>query len=135
MFRLLTYVLGSLPDEYLWSQLEPAGAVLCACLVTYRPLFTNVNLFIPTRLSSLFSLSTHGSSSQSNHRADGDHERRLQYKRPATPEFSSSMTDPDMYAKVSKHGVHVIETRQALFGNETTCEAGIGGHVWGFRTE
>ena len=28
--------------EYAWSQVEPATAILCASLVTYRPLFVNI---------------------------------------------------------------------------------------------
>lgn len=28
--------------EYAWSQVEPATAILCASIVTYRPLFVNV---------------------------------------------------------------------------------------------
>ena len=34
-------------SEYLWCQLEPSTAILCACLVTYRPLFVNINFKLP----------------------------------------------------------------------------------------
>ena len=30
----------TLISEYIWSQIEPATAIVCACIVTYRPLFT-----------------------------------------------------------------------------------------------
>lgn len=30
-------------NEYAWSQIEPSTAILCACLVTYRPLFIDMN--------------------------------------------------------------------------------------------
>ena len=33
--------------EYLWSQVEPAFAILCACMVTYRPLFVALASRIP----------------------------------------------------------------------------------------
>ena len=28
----------------MWSQIEPSAAILCACFVTYRPLFRDINL-------------------------------------------------------------------------------------------
>lgn len=37
----LTY---SLTTPYMWSQLEPTMAVVCACLTTYRPLFAGMHL-------------------------------------------------------------------------------------------
>lgn len=39
-------------SEYLWSHVEPATAIWCACLMTYRPLFANISL----RLRSVFSV-------------------------------------------------------------------------------
>ena len=43
--------------EYLWSQVEPATAILCACFITYRPLFTNINIDL-SNISGLFSKGT-----------------------------------------------------------------------------
>lgn len=37
--------------RYIWSHIEPATAILCACLVTYRPLFANLHLRLPSILS------------------------------------------------------------------------------------
>ncbi|KAL8677884.1 MAG: hypothetical protein Q9186_005726 [Xanthomendoza sp. 1 TL-2023] len=31
-------------STYMWSQIEPSAAILCACFVTYRPLFRDLNL-------------------------------------------------------------------------------------------
>lgn len=28
----------------MWSQIEPSAAILCACLVTYRPLFRDLRV-------------------------------------------------------------------------------------------
>ena len=28
----------------MWSQIEPSAAILCACIVTYRPLFRDIRL-------------------------------------------------------------------------------------------
>lgn len=36
---------------YIWSQIETALAILCACLMTFRPLFVNLNLKISQHLS------------------------------------------------------------------------------------
>lgn len=43
--------------EYLWSQVEPATAILCACIITYRPLFTDININL-SNVSGLFSKGT-----------------------------------------------------------------------------
>ena len=31
-------------SSYMWSQIEPSAAILCACIVTYRPLFRDIRL-------------------------------------------------------------------------------------------
>ncbi|KAL8687040.1 MAG: hypothetical protein Q9218_006677, partial [Villophora microphyllina] len=31
-------------STYMWSQIEPSAAILCACFVTYRPLFRNLHI-------------------------------------------------------------------------------------------
>lgn len=36
---------------YIWSHVEPGSAILCACIVTYGPLFVNLHLRIPSILS------------------------------------------------------------------------------------
>ena len=46
--------------EYTWCQVEPATTILCACVVTYRPLFTKLPLNL-SKASSLFSESGTGS--------------------------------------------------------------------------
>ncbi|MCJ1263179.1 hypothetical protein MMC22_003049 [Lobaria immixta] len=40
-------------NTYLWSHIEPATAILCACLMTYRPLFADMGL----KLQSVFGAS------------------------------------------------------------------------------
>ena len=44
----------NLLPEYAWSEAEPALAIICACMVTYRPLFANLKLDL-SRVSSIFS--------------------------------------------------------------------------------
>ncbi|KAL8788911.1 MAG: hypothetical protein Q9213_001434 [Squamulea squamosa] len=31
-------------STYMWSQIEPSAAILCACFVTYRPLFRDLHI-------------------------------------------------------------------------------------------
>lgn len=40
----LTLYTDSGASTYMWSQIEPSAAILCACFVTYRPLFRDVSL-------------------------------------------------------------------------------------------
>lgn len=42
--------IDNISTPYTWTQVESTMAVICACLITYRPLFTHLNL---TFLSSL----------------------------------------------------------------------------------
>ena len=44
--------------EYAWSQIEPATAILCACIVTYRPLFHNFHVNL-SKLSGILSYGRH----------------------------------------------------------------------------
>lgn len=37
--------------RYIWSHIEPATAILSACLATYRPLFVDLHLRLPSILS------------------------------------------------------------------------------------
>lgn len=58
--RPLTFRPVTMTVEYAWSQIEPATAILCACMVTYRPLFKNIHLTLP-KLSGILSYGRHGS--------------------------------------------------------------------------
>lgn len=42
-FQLTFYLLDTLINPYIWSQIEATMAIICACLITYRPLFTKIN--------------------------------------------------------------------------------------------
>lgn len=77
----LTDVLESLAKGYLWSQIEPASTILCACVVTYKPLFCNINPSISKRLSSILSFGKRSRSTSSGS-DDTDRGRRLQYQWP-----------------------------------------------------
>ena len=58
----------SFTTEYLWSQVEPATAILCACMVTYRPLFREVKV----GFSRLFSTHSWSSTPESDQGGDLD---------------------------------------------------------------
>ncbi|KAL8903239.1 MAG: hypothetical protein Q9207_004050 [Kuettlingeria erythrocarpa] len=111
----------SLANEYLWSQIEPATAIICACAVTYRPLFRKTSPSIPKKLSSILSFGRRGGSLGTHD--DAESQRRLQYEWPAADGLAAPMTYQEMHAKVTKHGAHVVETRQDPFGTRTTYEA------------
>lgn len=35
-------------EGYMWSQIEPSAAILCACFATYRPLFRDMRMRLPS---------------------------------------------------------------------------------------
>lgn len=97
----------SLMDEYLWSLVESATAILCACAVTYRPLFTNFGPSPLRRLSSRLGRNKDEDSGHRERRSD-EPEHDLQYQWPPARGLRSPMTYQDMYARVTKHNVHVL---------------------------
>lgn len=102
-------------------------------MVTYRPLFCNISPSISKTVSSILSFGKHGSSagSKTDDSKDGDPERRLQYNWPAAQGLHTPMTYQEMHAKVTKPGIHVVETagvhitkgRPGKSASMTTCEA------------
>ncbi|KAL8681181.1 MAG: hypothetical protein Q9186_002713 [Xanthomendoza sp. 1 TL-2023] len=96
-----------LVDEYLWSLAEPATAIFCACAVTYRPLFTTFDFSFLRSISSRLGRSEQASSGQSERERD-DPEKNLQYQWFAARGLRSPMIYQDMYAKIAKHDLHVL---------------------------
>jgi len=97
--------------EYLWTQVEPATAILCACVVTYRPLFTNLNSNI-FKLSSLFGKSGSVGSAKNSGCTNIDDDRNIQPQWPAG-QYSRRrevVRFQDLNAKGTKGGVQVINT-------------------------
>ncbi|KAL8994967.1 MAG: hypothetical protein Q9169_005208 [Polycauliona sp. 2 TL-2023] len=56
----------SVATVYVWSQIEPSAAILCACFVTYRPLFRNLRL--PSYLSRKSGVSNQSNQSDASRR-------------------------------------------------------------------
>ena len=76
-------------DEYAWSQIEPATAILCACVVTYRPLFLNMKFDHKfSRLSSSLSRSKHARSKTQDW-TDMENFQNAQMQWPVAQDFHS----------------------------------------------
>lgn len=79
--------LESLVNEYAWSQIEPATAILCACAVTYRPLFVNLDLNHKfSKLSSSLSRSRRGRP-KSDDWTDMENSRNVPMQWPVAQDF------------------------------------------------
>jgi hypothetical protein len=51
-FLKLSYTsVDTVVSLYIWSHIEPGTAILSACFVTYRPLFANLHIRLPSILS------------------------------------------------------------------------------------
>ena len=96
--------------EYLWSQVEPATAIICACVITYRPLFTNVKLDF-SKFSGLFSKGTveskrSGQDGWTDLESDLDHG----FTWPVGKDLQSCdvVRLQDLNAKATKDGLHIV---------------------------
>ena len=95
--------------EYMWSEVEAATAIICACLVTYRPLFVNVRQSF-LKVSSLFSK---GSSVSKRATKDGwkdlEDATDPQLQRPIGEDLRGrDVRLQDLNANATKDGLHVI---------------------------
>lgn len=72
--------------EYAWSQIEPAVAILCACFVTYKPLFTN---FKNALLSTLSSDNRTSTSAPQDHWTDMENTKRSVVRWPVARDFGA----------------------------------------------
>ncbi|KAG7009144.1 ubiquitin carboxyl-terminal hydrolase 2 [Physcia stellaris] len=87
--------------EYVWSLIEPATAILCACVVTYRPLCT-VSV-IPAFLSKSFSSFSRGKRTLSTH---NESNAALPVARDILGR--EVRTDHDLYSQAGKGALHVV---------------------------
>lgn len=101
-------------SAYMWSQIEPAVAILCACLVTYRPLFVNINLNF-MKLTSVFTRSSHARSSgkDSIELTDGS---GSEMRWPDTQVFDGHDTRRirQLNARAAKDDLHVVNVEMAM---------------------
>ena len=88
-------------SEYLWTQIEPATAIICACVVTYRPLFTNLNLNL-SKFSGFFSRSR---SELSSPTSNDEKDSQLQWP-VATNLLGRDVTL--INGRVAKNDLHVV---------------------------
>ena len=99
----------TLVAEYMWSEVEAATAIICACMVTYRPLFVNVRQSF-LKVSSLFSK---GSSVSKGAAKDGwkdlEDATDRQLQRPISEDLHGrDIRLQDLNANATKDGLHVI---------------------------
>ena len=96
--------------EYTWTQVEPALAILCSCLVTLRPLFVNLNLNI-SNYSSRFSRSKNPSSSKATSSTETSKEHHSHVQWPGTRDSrhkdSMRLSSKGMSAKGGLHIVNI----------------------------
>ena len=86
---MLTCLIGSVITPYIWSQIEPTTAIICACLTTYRPLFKGLCLPSLSSLTWISSQKTRSSSTDVEQATitSGDG-RFLPYERPHAEHWS-----------------------------------------------
>ncbi len=100
--------------EYAWSEAEPALAIICGCVVTYRPLFTGIK-FDLSKVSSIFSRARSGSEST----------KKL-YSGSSNSNMSRTHWDekehvdlriPQLSAKAAKGALHVVHFNAGVSNN------------------
>ena len=96
--------------EYLWSQVEPATAILCACMMTYRPLFTNINVNL-SNVSGLFSKGTVESKSS---RLEND----FTWPVGIDSQGRDAARLQDLNAKATRDGLHIVNIAPLQSHNE-----------------
>ena len=97
-------------SEYLWSQVEPATAILCACIITYRPLLTNLNLNL-SKVSGLFSKGTEESKgSRQDGWTDLENDLDHNFAWPVGKDLQGRdvVRLQDLNAKATKDGLHIV---------------------------
>ena len=114
--------------EYTWSEVEPATAILCACVVTYRPLFTNLNLNF-SKVSSIFGK---GGAASKATRDEGwkdlEGEPNLELQWPVGRDMlgRNDLRLQHLNAKATNDGLHVINVHSLQSDNDAA-----GGRVKG----
>ncbi|KAL9593314.1 MAG: hypothetical protein Q9219_007607 [cf. Caloplaca sp. 3 TL-2023] len=119
----------SMADAALWSHIEPAVAIFCACVITYRPLFADFNVQVPKRLSSVldyFKQSRKTTSDGDDYSSDQGLRSQSSKKagRPTTHGLRPSLAYHKIQSKSSKQNVQVVVAQQEHFGLTTVCRAG-----------
>ncbi|MCJ1267410.1 hypothetical protein MMC22_007295 [Lobaria immixta] len=117
LIRILS--IGNIKDEdfsytflntYLWSHIEPATAIWCACLMTYRPLFVDIG----SKLRSVFGGSKPNpsnkkfSSSKTTNSSTG-FDSDAWPSPPENPHGQESAAYRDLHARGAKGNLHVVE--------------------------
>ena len=97
-------------SEYAWSQIEPATAILCASIITYRPIFSKIKKDILT-LSNKFSPDSTNRESE-GHWTDMENSKTSTMRWPVASDFAErANTDYSMsYDAAPRCAIRYAET-------------------------
>ncbi len=95
--------LVTLAPEYSWSEVEPAMAIVSACIVTYRPLFSNLNVSLSKVWSTFSRKSSRGPEEYNEQDALGD----SSYLR--WPAGTQDARLESLNVKSARNGLHVVQ--------------------------
>ena len=109
-------------DEYLWSCIEPAVAIVCASAVTWRPLFINMKIRFSTSLSSFLGRGKLFSDQETDTETL-DLVRHDRHKFPASGGLGDAGAYQAMHTNPAKNDVQVVELAQPRLGSITSCKA------------
>ncbi len=101
---------------YLWSHIEPATAIWCACIMTYRPLFACLNTKYHSFRSRQSNLSNNQTNTLSDNIDDGGTRRPSTIRNLLSGEESAGYKD--LYVKAGKGKVHVINVAMTPYSPE-----------------
>ena len=101
-----------------WSQIEPGTAILCACLVTYRPLFTiSIFPFFPSKLFRAAGWDKRNSIAKSDSAISDSSSEQTMVWPIARDLFGRDLqAGHDLYSKAGKGALHVVNVGHIVQG-------------------
>ncbi|KAI4209740.1 MAG: hypothetical protein LQ351_007336 [Letrouitia transgressa] len=96
----------NITNEYIWSEVEPAAAIICACIPTYKPLFKGLNFSFLSALSS--SRRRRTAEANNNMNDSNDDSENLQWYGPEGKRIKEFDGFIDDHRKLSKGRMHVV---------------------------
>ena len=95
--------------EYMWSEVEAATAIICACMVTYRPLFVNISHSFSKVLSLFIKNNPESKRATEDGWKDLEDATDSQLQRPIGKDLHGrDVRFQDLNAKATKDGHHVV---------------------------
>lgn len=107
----------TLAPQYAWSQVEPALAIICACIITYGPLMADIS----KELSRLFGTSSRGSGDKTSKEGRlTDPSVSNSAESAWVEKRESELCIPGLSAKVAGKGLHVVHIGLGVCGSPAT---------------